>query len=51
MCSMLEIVRNLTIARFLWPIGIKIWLDKLGLVFCRGICNNKREIKVVAEDV
>ena len=46
-----EIVRNLTVAEFLQRLGIKIWLDKLGLVFRRGICNNKREIKVVAEDV
>lgn len=35
-----EIMRNLAIAGFLQRLGILIWLGKIRIVFCKGICNN-----------
>ena len=50
-----KIVEILTVARFLWRLGIKIWLGRIRLVFCGGMCNNiatseKDLKKILSED-
>lgn len=35
-----EIMRNLTVAEFLWCLGALVWLGKFRLVFFGEMCDN-----------
>lgn len=50
-----EIVRNLTVAGFLLRLGMLMWLGRIGLAFCGGMCDNiatseKGLKKIISED-